>query len=621
MKFLNKTFSLALLSGSQLLMAAAAVAATTASVGIRFDLAPLRNGATLSTLNFGSGFEFENFFITQMFDNASWQKSYADMGKILAPSATAGGLRGVIRFPNGDASQTYFWNDYQASYSNTGVNPVQWLTPDSVIKYFKPVTPGYPAPAVQAPIPSEIIFEINAFAKAGNTASCYLVYTANSVHTPTNCPSGNAIRGSSGSFDFDDANESGLKAVAQSAAAWYRKAIGTGTGSSAVPLSKQPDYWEIGNEEWNYWSADKYAEIVTKIGNAIIQESLKSDIAPHKPLKFLIQSHAHDVYVPVGNQQVLLNTKNWTTDVASGLNARQFNMNYILGVSEHRYISGDINTSISARTSALFNTIDTQEVNEITDLKGQLNNIKTSYGLAAPWQLWVTEYNIFEQYPNPAPAGFVPMQQTQAHGLIMADWTARMLSLGVDRVLPLSADFDPQFALFNYANNGGTGTAPIMMPGGTVFSKMAGSFVGTMEQTTVRGNSLLTAYATYDTNSKQMQVMLVNRDQANDCNVTLGSVSKAFAPGVHTNMSVTYSQLNRNSLDKSNVPPYASPYTASNPPIDWINGLSTSGYQWMSTQTFPGQNTYYQGKSWVDITPTSISVPASSVVVVSVPMN
>jgi hypothetical protein len=188
-------------------------------------------------------------------------------------------------------------------------------------------------------------------------------------------------------------------------------------------------------------------------------------------------------------------------------------------------------------------------------------------------------------------------------------------------VLPLSVDYHPAFALFNYDNNGGTGLNPIMMPGGTITSKMANNFIGTMYQTDVSGNANLKAYATYEPGNKTLHLMLVNRDPVNACDVSLKSVAKRMASSLFTNISGTYAKLRSNPLATSNLPPkvgnvwqpYPAPYSASNPPVNWLTDESLSAYQKTDTSYVAGQYAYYLAKGITDPTTVPITVPAASV--------
>lgn len=623
----SKWAVLAFVSGCGLLAANPAFCAnTTATVGVRFDLAALRNGSPITTNSYGSGFIYENSYITNVFEDSNWANTYADFGKVLAQNPSdASASRGVIRFPNGDFSQTFFWNDYQTSSDHQGLPHSSWLSAEKVINYFKPQA-GTSVPPTRTPINSDIIFQVNAFSMAGDGTSCYVAYTAKTVKVTDpqsqfyGCPTGAAIRAANGAYEFNDASKSGLQKVAQSAADWYRKAV------VGVPLSRQPDYWEIGNEDWNFWKPDQYAEIVTQIGNKLIEayNGVPSSQSK-KPLRLLIQSNIKTVTVTVGGTAVSLNDSSWLTDVGTGLKNRNFSKGYIYGVSEHRYVSGDVSKPIATRAQDVFSIIDNQEVTELNALNAKLSDVQSKLQLSAPWKLWVTEYNLFEHFPNTASYDANTMHQTQAHALVFADWTGRMLAKGVERVLPLSVDYHPAFALFNYDNNGGTGLNPIMMPGGTIMSKMASNFIGTMYQTDVSGNANLKAYATYEPGNKTLHLMLVNRDPANACDVSLKSVAKRMASSLFTKISGTYAKLRSNPMATSNLPqkagnvwqPYPYPYSASNPPVNWLTDESLSAYQKTDTSYVPGQYAYYLAKGSLDATTVPITVPAASVLMYS----
>jgi hypothetical protein len=153
--------------------------------------------------------------------------------------------------------------------------------------------------------------------------------------------------------------------------------------------------------------------------------------------------------------------------------------------------------------------------------------------------------------------------------------------------------------MFQYRNDGGTLTQPIMMPAGAAYSALGSNLQGALHKVDngSSGTQKVSAYASYS--GSLMTVLLINRDLANARTVNLQITgSKSFGPA--TGYSVAefignYWQSNKNQ-------------PAANPPVRW-NWSSQSGLaQSCVTSPSPRVCTMTQG----------ISIPAGTMKMVRV---
>lgn len=552
--------------------------AGTTNVSIRFDQAALRP-SPLSKENFGSGFQFENADIRLMFKDSSVAKSY-NMLKAMN--------FGVIRFPHGTRALFYYWNDVPDSYSNLGVPSSSWLLPLDVYENFAARDTSYTA--VQYALPGDLLFQVNTYQsiKITNGVKNWLTVPVMQNGVPANDASGQKI-----------IDQNGLTQAAEMAAQWV-------AANHQLPYNQQAEFWEIGNEDWVYWTPSQYALIFKTFAEKMIQANCKSvagNGSTCKPLKLLAQALAiNSDFRPGGVNQP--RGEYWVSDFADALHGLGFSLGNVYALSQHMYINGDQLTNVRDRTISMFSK--TAFFDEVATTRSWAVAIKNKYALPQAWQVWMTEFNTSEDKDslgNPIPA------ETKAKGVILGDWAAHMLEYQVDRVMPHSLEADPQWAMFNYRNNGGSPQTPIMMPYGAVIGRLAGNFTGSMYKADSDSAApapgyyqLLRAYSAYDSVNKKLNVLLVNKDLDNPTTVTLSTIgSRSFIPGG----AFSYSALTGADLNTTNI-------NASNPdlpPVRWDTPIGGS-----VAQTCTGS-----GVSKTCKLGTAITVPPASMVHVTLP--
>lgn len=233
--------------------------------------------------------------------------------------------------------------------------------------------------------------------------------------------------------------------------------------------------------------------------------------------------------------------------------------------------------------------------------------------LSTRWKALVTEYNVLEGLETDTSGRTIPAQN-KAHALILADWTARMLSQGIEKVLPHNIEADTRMGLFLY-RNGYPISEPRLMAPSSAFARLSTFLQGRLYRvdnnaplvsysnmagatTSVRG---LSNYAAVSADGLTLNVLLVNRNLYQSQNVTLTFTgAKKFKTG-GTLYSSSFGEANRLVDDN---------FTSN---VTWTTPRS-SGY----TQTC----TLFSSPRTCTLKPsTPVNVPAGSIVHLQVPLQ
>jgi hypothetical protein len=514
----------------------AAMAAGTANVTLHLNSSSVIR--SISKPNMGAGFDFAGDYMRNIF---STNPVYTPQGNVYTDNTYAALTRlnfGMYRFPSGTSAELYYWNAPCRSYQDPNgyqLNPAQFLTTDEVLESFtqRSSTKSTDRAAVNA----EILWQVNTnFSIDGDKASdCswkatdgFVYYRTATVKDAGGHEQLNNV-GPNGGF-----TDSGLDYVARSAGDLVRanrKRIG----------AQQIRYWEIGNEDWSRLTAEQYAQIFVKVALQMKAADLEKPVAG-KPLTLIAQTTDSGSWVSKFAAEVKRFGALAENQLPGGV---KVGLADVYGLSLHTYETGNQDPSVQKRVQIM--SAKTDGSGDIKNTLKDIYSVKSTYGLAKRWRLWVTEYNACE-YCGQDSEGTFPIQ-TLAHGLVNVDRAASMLAMKdgsdttVDRIHFHSLDPSPKFALLNWNNNGGTYTAPRIMTSGLLMQKWNTLFNGTMYITTIDGSSGgfvpsytvsgavapndkfagLTSYAAVDASNTKLNVLLVNRDLYSPTDVVLAT--------------------------------------------------------------------------------------------------
>lgn len=417
---------------------------------------------------------------------------------------------GTFRFPNGTTGLHYYWDRPKDSYiSVTGPRPEDILTPDDVYK-------------ITGALNMERLFEVNT---AQYLSPEYKLYPV--------------IKPGSNPAAIEPQN---LALAAGSAARWVAE-------NTARPLSQRVNYWEIGNEDWVYWTPAEYARIFNEFGSRM--KAVRPDI------KLLAQSFT-GALTPQGKPT---NDYNWLQGLVNG----GINTSQVYALSEHQYMDGGTFTVGSYNDQRIWQTQNmfakVQNEWRIPYIK---NVLKQNH---LDWKIWMTEFNVAPKGPN----GNLAVLQDLGHALVITDWVGKMLERGVDRLFMHSLDHNPYYALVNYVNDGGTIDSPRFTAPGYAFQKYAREFGKKMVRTEILGNATLSSpnsgsydqVAAYSSVMESdpvyggypsLRVMVINRSTTDSANVAIKTVNRPIAgPSrnyyVQTLTSANISDSNRSQPD------------------------------------------------------------------------
>ncbi|HEX5687067.1 MAG TPA: hypothetical protein VFY73_23890 [Ideonella sp.] len=463
------------------------VAGDTSPVVIQIDaaatLGPYRTD--ISRRTFGSGVEFSTAQWRWTFDNLS------DVGGTPVSSKTADTIDslslGTLRFPNGNSSFLYIWDDPIHSYPSLP-HPTQWnayLTPAEINRY-----------TAADSLDMERLFEVNTVFWLKYNPWGFQYINKNQFSSPPLPP------------EIDPTN---LSIAASKAAAWV-----------ASPEGATTLWWEVGNEDWSRWNASQHADIFFEF-----QGKMK---AARPEIKLLAQGLAADYQ---DNK-----AKAWLDALKSKLSDAG-KLDSVYAYSIHQYLSAKPyeGASLASRRKK-----QTQEMLYEVDRGAEIENVKALLGTDDPhsptrsWKIWMTEFNVFQ---NNA-AGEFQVLQDMGHALVMADWTGKLLEQNVERMFYHSLDTHPAFSLVQYANGTHPGGEDIEFPQvqapGYAYSIYAQQFGKTMVRNRIKNNRLLTTpngkhhygqvstYSSISEDESSLRVMVINRDLNKSVSVNLNTM-------------------------------------------------------------------------------------------------
>lgn len=484
------------------------------------DDAESRIRADIGRHTFGSGFEFHRAEIRMTMEPA--------LGFSPATGEAIGAFNlGLLRFPNGTPALHYLWDQPTMSWTPTPSgqgDTVRNLSPAEIQRYTAPERWNM-----------ERLFQVNTEFTLNSrwTGYDYVNDHANQPLPP-------------------QLNRENLDKAARKAADWVAADQGRTT------------YWEVGNEDWARWRADQYADIFAAFqaqmtrsnpGIRLLAQGLMEPWADNTPEQWLAALRARLGTTPLRDVHAYSVHQYLRTDPYAGddpLTRRRKQTQDLLG----QVASGEP----VARTLRLLG-------------RGQP---------ASPtghWQLWMTEFNVLQPTGEKRANGqdVIAVQQDMGHALVIADWTGQLLQQGVDRLVMLSLDHHPAFALLQYDRNNDPGTSlasPQATAPGLAFAVYPQAFGRTMVRTTIANNPRLTAasrarydklgaYASVSADGRELRAILVNRDLDRPARVQLGmlavSGNRRLAGGPFTHRQLSAPQLTDSNFGGSGLVRWRTP--------------------------------------------------------------
>ncbi len=433
---------------------------------------------------------------------------------------------GTMRFPSGDGAQLYAWDDPQHSIPSS--NPAdprgKWLTQEQMLKFTSP------AANFADGLDMQRLFQVN---------SCqYIDYNDEWKMKQVNQ-----------NFYQHELpaviNTTVLDKVAARAANWVQN-------NNGKPSHEQVEYWEIGNEDWIYWTGAQYGTIFNKFSEKMV--------AKRSGIKLLAQGLSADFVTHSNGTNTM---ENWV----DGLKSTLINpATSVYAYSDHQYVAADEYVS---DTPAQRRIKQTQDMSAKVAAGQRTANLKTklaSSPLTSPWKIWITEFNTYQRVN-----GALDNPQDMAQALVIADWTGKMLEQNVERMFYHALDHHPDFTLMQYVNEGGTIQAPRVTPPGYAYTIFPQEFGKTMVEsvvgTTAYPNVQLTApngmnykqLALYSSirqdsvNGDTLRVIVINRATSG---VTTFNLKTENIPGArrmkNPPVKYTYRQLRSANLTDSN---------------------------------------------------------------------
>jgi hypothetical protein len=368
---------------------------------------------------------------------------------------------GYLRWPGGTSSLWYFWDAPRQSYSPDWVH--HWLSSEDFL-------------AATAALGVASLGQVNTYQYRREGYDSF--DQAKALVAPGN-----------------------IREAAQYAGKWVKR---------AHDQQWQIGWWEIGNEDWVYWTGRQHADIAS----AYAKEMRAADPG----IKLLAQGMCGTWRSGFVDHQ----GPAWTEDLARGLKP-----GVVDGISVHCYASGvlkDQRRALPDELAGAFARIG-GSVAEVAALRPML----ARYGHSG-MQIWVTEYNLMQSDPK-GPGGLAWWQHL-GHGLALADWTGRLLDLGVDRLAVHDLVGHPVFEMVDLTHQGSVAdprlTAPALALQAFTGAKLAavvplttgdnparleGSYNGEDEAVTTRSASYAAVGAfAFRRADGGLRLVLVNRD-------------------------------------------------------------------------------------------------------------
>ncbi|HVJ45517.1 MAG TPA: hypothetical protein VM511_03960, partial [Luteolibacter sp.] len=392
---------------------------------------------------FGAGVEFPSVQFRWLMDTGP----HADGPSTPARNAIKDLNLGLMRFPSGDSAQLYFWDDPQHSIPNS--NPkdprAKWLTQDEMLKF----TSG--TEHFADGLGMDRLFQVNT-CQFIDYDQQWKIRQLNRNFFKKQLPA--------------EIDPEILNRLSTRAAKWVEE-------NGKRPGHEKVTWWEIGNEDWIYWTGSQYAEIF----NAFHQKMS----AARPDIKLLAQGLSNDFKTGSNGTNTM---ENWI----EGMKKSLADPKSVYAYSDHQYLSGgefpddpqDVRRGKQTR-----NMLSKTAFGKRTaDLKAKLEGSPET----APWKIWVTEFNTYERV-----GGKLDNPQDMAQALVIADWTGKMLEQNVERIVYHSLDHHPDFALVQYVNEGGSIKEPRVTPPGHAFSIFSSDFGRKMVACEIDRNPELTA--------------------------------------------------------------------------------------------------------------------------------
>jgi len=234
---------------------------------------------------------------------------------------------GGMRFPMGTTAQFYYWD--HPSWGNPGGVPPDWVV--TLLPQVVPEPGGNKSYqgmySYIAELGMDPLFQVNTFSS---------IDTSNNLHfVNTNIYNGPAA-----------INGPELETTSDYAGAWV---AAYQTWRSSHPSASPDQFWEVGNEDWSWWTAGDYATIFGRYASKM--KAQKSDI------KLLAQTLTQP-FTPVGS--AIPNDDTWTTKFAQGLAANSVDLKSVYALSYHQYFSSSVKPLFPANFS--FETPSVQSV-------------------------------------------------------------------------------------------------------------------------------------------------------------------------------------------------------------------------------------------------------------------
>lgn len=392
---------------------------------------------------------------------------------------------GFLRWPQGTSALWYFWDAPEQSYKEAWMGAGAFLSPDDFV-----------AAAKQLDVDSLVQVNTVQFRKGDGGFERSKVLVA-----PMNVAEAAAYAGR-----------------------WVADLKAKNTGIR---------WWEIGNEDWVYWTGRQHGSMATAFAKAMR--------AADPSARILAQG-----FIGTWNSDWLHSEGGaWTREVAESVPAAAVD-----GLSVHMYLNGGRMKSgarsVGEETAALFAKVASDD--RIAACRAQLAEKDR-----AGWQVWVTEYNLMQSDAK-GPGGLL-WWQNLAHGLVIADWTGRMLVQGADRLAVHDLVGHPVFELVDAAHKGTVDAPRLTVPalalqafrgfGDELLAVSTAANPDRLSGTAEDGTAVRTirypavsAYAARRGADGSVRVILVNRDLEHAVPVRVGGLA-ALPPGA----SATLRQL------------------------------------------------------------------------------
>ena len=278
----------------------------------------------ISAKTFGSGIQHDAAQFNQLMGS---QETPNPSGRAMVKSLKLGGMR----FPMGTSGQHYYWD--HPSWGDPGGVPADW-----VVTLLQQVVPEPNGPQTYDGIYSYVsemgmdpLFQVNTFSS---------IDTSNNLHFVNQNIYGAPVQINAGE----------LEKTSDYAGAWVAAYQAWRSGHPTAPGDQ---FWEVGNEDWSWWTAPDYARIFGRY--AAKMKAQKADIK-------LLAETLTQPFNPVGSN--VPNDATWTTQFAQGLAANGVDLKSVYALSYHQYFSSAVKPMFPANFS--FETPDVAGVGTLT---------------------------------------------------------------------------------------------------------------------------------------------------------------------------------------------------------------------------------------------------------------